>query len=498
MGKMKRLIYLAHRWLGIGACVLMLLWFASGVVMLYVGYPKLTPPERLAALPPLAEEACRAPLDGLEGRPLDDPRATAVLTSAGGGPVYLLREGRGPIRVFSALTGSAVQGPAGAREAVASAQAFAGAPALGYLGTIQEDRWTHGRGLDVHRPLHRVLVDGPEPSTLYVSSATGQVVLDAPESQQRWNYLGAWLHWLYMLRFQSVDPVWSWIVIALSAAGTVLAASGVCVGIWRWRFRGRYKSGSRSPYRAPMMKWHHIGGLLFGAFLSFWIFSGLMSMNPGGVFSARHGAPDMAAYRSAGSADFSGLREPARIVAALRGAGFAPVELAWLSLAGRPYVLAHDAAADSRIVTAEGHGLEVRDRWRPEEIRPAAGRLFKADIRRLSVLSDYDAYYYRRHAEAMNGGAPRGLPALMLQFADPDDTRVYIDLRTGEVNLALARSERAGRWLFYFLHSWDTPALLRAGPLRDAVLIFLSLGGMLVAATGIVIGWRRLRRKGVR
>ena len=59
----KRWTYLVHRWLGIGGCLLMLLWFISGMVMLFIGYLKLTPGERLAALPVLGDagigEDCR-------------------------------------------------------------------------------------------------------------------------------------------------------------------------------------------------------------------------------------------------------------------------------------------------------------------------------------------------------------------------------------------------------------------------------------------------------
>ena len=33
----KRWTYLVHRWLGIGGCLLMLLWFVSGMVMLLLG-----------------------------------------------------------------------------------------------------------------------------------------------------------------------------------------------------------------------------------------------------------------------------------------------------------------------------------------------------------------------------------------------------------------------------------------------------------------------------
>ena len=55
---LKRLLYQLHRWTGVAACVLMLLWFISGIVMLFVGYPKLTPWERLANMPALQPATC--------------------------------------------------------------------------------------------------------------------------------------------------------------------------------------------------------------------------------------------------------------------------------------------------------------------------------------------------------------------------------------------------------------------------------------------------------
>jgi uncharacterized iron-regulated membrane protein len=115
--------------------------------------------------------------------------------------------------------------------------------------------------------------------------------------QQRWNYVGAWLHWLYFLRMQSVDPVWTWVVIVLSALCTVAAISGIVVGVWRWRFRGHYRSGAKTPYVEPWMRWHHLIGLVAAAFVFTWIFSGLMSMNPLGVFSSTREAIDAERYR---------------------------------------------------------------------------------------------------------------------------------------------------------------------------------------------------------
>lgn len=490
----RRWTYLVHRWTGIFGCLLMALWFVSGVVMLYVGYPKLTPWERLGPLPALPAQHCCVPVDALPGA-----AALAAdgltLTSIGGTPAYVVHDTASGLRVLTAADG-ALRGKADLAQAMAEARIFAPDAPLRYLGSIEEDRWTHSRGLDAHRPLLQWQMDGPSPGTLYVSSATGQVVMDAPLSQQRWNYVGAWLHWLYLFRDRSVDPVWSWLVIALSAAGTFTAITGLTVGVWRWRFRGRYRSGSRTPYPEPWMRWHHITGLAFSAFVCTWIFSGLMSMNPFGLFSAGHPRPDVTAYQGKAAPLPPALAQPASVIQALQQSGFHPVELHWRRLGGQPYVLAHDRLAHTRVVRAGADGvLRVAMAWEAGDVLPAAQQLFAYPVTAQQVLMRHDAYYYQRHAEAMNGARMQGLPALRLDFADPGGTRVYIDLQTGQVNTSLDRAQRVSRWLFYFLHSWDIPALLRGGMARDLALILLSVGGLAVSVTGVVIGWRRLRSK---
>jgi hypothetical protein len=48
------------------------------------------------------------------------------------------------------------------------------------------------------------------------------------------------------------------------------------------------------------MRWHHITGLVFGVMMICWIFSGLMSMNPLGIFSPQGPRPDLRAYQHTG------------------------------------------------------------------------------------------------------------------------------------------------------------------------------------------------------
>lgn len=479
----KRCCYLAHRWTGVAACALMLLWFISGVVMLFVGYPKLTPWERLGALPPLRAVSCCVAVDSAP---------EMALTSIRGRPYYRLRDDKGRYRLLDAATGTpAATVDRGA--ALAAAQAFIPRAAATYLGQVDEDSWTHSRGLNPHRPLHMVQMDDAAHTLLYLSSSTGEVVLDAPRAQRLWNYAGAWLHWLYMFRDRAIDPVWSWIVIVLSAVGTLTALSGSLIGIWRWRFSHRYKSGSRSPYREPYLRWHHITGLLFAGIVCTWIFSGLMSMNPLGIFDAKGERPDLAAYRGGTPAQLRLGLTTSEALALLDGAGFRAVELEWRVLGGRPYLLARDAAAQTRLLVANGAAFEVRERWRSEELLAAAARLMPAALASQQWLAHYDAYYYGRQPEAMMGASEKRLPVLLLRFSDPHDTWSYIDPHTGDLALSLDRSQRLGRWLFSFLHSWDLPAMLATGAWRDAILILLSLGGSVLSATALVVAYRRVR-----
>ncbi len=488
----KRWTYLLHRWLGIGGCLLMLLWFVSGMVMLFIGYPKLTPGERLAALPVLDGTRALQGLPVLPGAVQAEPERVA-LTTLRGEPAYVVRSGANG-GAWSAGSGHALL-PVSAQRAERAAAAFAGGPA--FLGAVRvdEDRWTHSRGLDAHRPLYKVEVAGRQPGSVYVSSHTGEVVLDAPYHQQRWNYVGAWLHWLYFLRMQSVDPVWTWVVIVLSGLCTVAAISGIVVGVWRWRFRGRYRSGAKTPYVEPWMRWHHLVGLVASAFVFTWIFSGLMSMNPLQVFSSPDDATNAERYRGAAVALDDALAQPQALLAAAAQAGFAPVEIQWRRIDGQLFAVLLDGQGGTRIVSRVDGQLQLAEQLPVPWLQQRAQALGTAPLRAFTLLHTPDAWFYPRAPEAMNGAAVRRFPVAVADFGDEHATRVYIDLATGDPLLTLGHRERVGRWLFYFLHSWDLPGMLRQENTRLGVLLLLSVAGTGLCATGVVIGTRRLRTK---
>ncbi|HIE3895710.1 TPA: PepSY domain-containing protein, partial [Stenotrophomonas maltophilia] len=452
----------------------------------------LTPGERLAALPVLGDARDLQGLSVLPAVVQAEPEVVA-LTTLRGEPAYVVRNGSN-VGAWSAVTGQALL-PVSAQRAEASAAQFAGGQAFVGATRVDEDRWTHSRALDAHRPLYRVEVGGAQPGDVYVSSHTGEVVQDAPHVQQRWNYAGAWLHWLYFLRMQSVDPVWTWVVIVLSALCTVAAISGIVVGVWRWRFRGHYRTGAKTPYVEPWMRWHHLIGLVAAAFIFTWIFSGLMSMNPLGVFSSTREAIDSGRYRGGTVAVDGALGEPAALLAAVDDARFKPVEIQWRRIDGELFAVLLDGQGETRIVSGSDGHLQVARllpaAWLQQKVRA----LSDAPVQGYWVQLAADAYFYPRAPEAMNGAAVRRFPVAVADFGDAEATRVYLDLATGDPLLTMGRRERVGRWLFYFLHSWDLPAMLRQDIARLAVLLLLSLAGAALCATATVIGYRRLRMK---
>ena len=237
-----------------------------------------------------------------------------------------------------------------------------------------------------------------------------------------------------------------------------------------------------------MMRWHHLSGLLFALITITWIFSGLMSMNPWKLFTSTAAPLDRAAY--AGRASDAPLASPEALIAALPAA---PRELSWTRAAGQDVVLARGPAGAPQVLSAT---LATPYAFTQADLRQAAARLLPgAALRDVQVLNAYDLYYYARDEHAMLGHIEKPLPVWRLVYDNPQATWVYLDPHTGQIQGRQDRSNRASRWLFAFLHSWDWTGLLARRPLWDALLIFLSLGGAALSLTGVVIGWRRLGRK---
>ena len=504
----RRVLIYTHRWLGIAGSLLFVVWFASGIVLMYAGMPALDPGERLARAPALDLSTARLDVGEAAVRAGFAP-ARILVGMHGDRPVYRFA-GRGGWTAIYADDGETAGG-LGPDQALEIARRFApehAATARYDARLTAPDQWTLQSG--VFFPLHRVRLGDAAATVLYVSDRTVEPVLETTRRGRLWAWLGAVPHWLYFTPLRSRAAVWSDLVIGLSILGCLLALSGIVWGLWRVAVPARYRlrdGSSHSPY-AGLMRWHHYAGLVFGLFTFTWIFSGGLSMDP---WSWHPGTGATAVQRQAvsggplrlGPLTADGLRAAMGAI----GESFPPKELEVLQLANEPHVLAVDPAGapedlalpttlatlrsqvpEQRLVSMLHPERDAFVRFGDERIEAAAAAAMPgAAIEEAEWLRAYDAYYYDR-------GRRRPLPVLRVRYADAAATWLYLDPYRGAIARKEERLTRLNRWLYRGLHGLDLPSLYSRRPLWDVIVIVLSLGGILVSVTSAAQGWRRLRR----
>jgi uncharacterized iron-regulated membrane protein len=91
--------------------------------------------------------------------------------------------------------------------------------------------------------------------------------------------------------------------------------------------------------------------------------------------------------------------------------------------------------------------------------------------------------------------APRNRPANRIALHDAAGTEIYVNGTTGEIFQETSRRERVLAWLGAIPH-WLYPTVLRRnGPLWTQVVIWSSVIGCFLTATGLYVGISRLQRR---
>lgn len=474
----KRWLYWGHRWLGILACLFFLLWFVSGIVMMYVPYPSLTGQERLAGLAPVDwGRVVIGPTEAMRIAGQGSFPSEMRLDMAVGEPVWRIRGEKDRVAV-SAVDGHLVTAP-DAASATAVARRFGGGIPVAGIERIWDDQWTVAQGFRSARPLWKVSLADDAGTQLYVASTTGEVVQNTTAWERGWNWVGAVPHWLYLSVIRRDGTIWRQVVLWTSGPAIVVGITGLWIGILRVRLKRRYRSRSVSPYQG-WMKWHHVTGLIGGLFAITWMASGWLSVNPFDWF-ARNGPPGgLALYAAHAGADFPSVDTDSL---AVNAADVREVRLSWVG--GRPVVTLLGAEAMApRVMAPDGDPLAFT---RADLLANARRLLRGTAIRRTEWLTEPDLYWYAHHHD-------RPLPVLRVVFADADETWATLDPRTGALLAQQTASGRSYRWLFNALHDFDLPFLLTHRALRDPLMWLLSGFGIVLSLSGIVIGWRHLVR----
>src|SRR5262245_61272938 len=235
MVAVRKLLILTHRYLGIAVCLLFVMWFVSGIAMIFArGMPGLTPDVRLGRLPVLDTSAIKlAPSEAAEKAELERPPNRAVLLTVMDRPAYRFAVGQSTTTVF-ADTGDVLEA-VGEAEAMMIASRFMNVPLaqLQYEGELLEpDQWT----LEERRilPAQKIYVQDSAHTLLYVSEETAEVALLTTRGSRALAWFAAIPHWMYFTPLRQNGPVWRQVVLWTSAVAVVLALVGIILGFTQY------------------------------------------------------------------------------------------------------------------------------------------------------------------------------------------------------------------------------------------------------------------------
>ena len=496
MAQIRKWLILSHRYLGLALGLLFVVWFASGIGMIYArGMPSLTEELRLERLEPLDLQSVRVmPVEAAERAGLGDSLVSVTLLMVMDRPAYRLAGG-GAATVF-ADTGELMPelGPVRAREVASRFLDVASERVRHERLLTRADQWTVAERRQL--PLHKLSIDDERGTQLYVSPESGEVTLLTTRASRALAWISAIPHWLYFTPLRVRQTLWTNTILFTAGLGCVLAILGITLGILQFRFSRPFRwSRIRSyiPYTG-WMRWHHITGLAFGVLALTWVFSGLLSMEPFGWASG----PGLS----------TGELRRALIGGPLEVSTFPPIdgdtwdallpgrsikEITYRRILGEPYFMVRSTLAEQMgrsstdLVAAKTLGV----RTEPFAVDALIGRVRETypDVPLLEarLLDEYDSYHYSRDQQAP-------LPILRVKFDDPAETWLYIDPRSGQLSTSVHHLDRVERWIYHGFHSLDFGFWYYNRPFWDIGVIVLSLGGLATSAIGLFVGTRRLWR----
>jgi hypothetical protein len=471
--------------MGICLCIPFLIWFLSGLVLMYCDYPTISEDSRLQHLAPIDKDAVRISPEVAAGRSGISHPAEVQLSSILSRPVYRFRSGQ-QIGIVYADSGEVFHGfqQAQARQVGAAWVHMRPEEAkLEARQTQESDQWTVQQHYQAYWPLWKFSWPGGE--VTYISDVSGQVVQYTTRRSRLGAYLGAIPHWIYITELRRRASMWTRTVILISGAGSVLTLLGLIIGFWTYSPRKRYRfegSPSHIPY-SGQTRWHMILGLTFGFVTFTWILSGMFSMDP--IRWPENPMEDNVQGSLVGANwncnDFGGGIK--NILSELQKR--LPVrELTLTYFGGKPMYLAFASPFETAIVSENGSVQTLLEQQTVQSIVAPAVQPYSIAESRL--VTRYELYYVDRKNRLR-------LPALYLRINDPQQTILYIDMYSGTVARSYSRWERLDRWLYEGLHDFDLPWLYHHRPLWDVIVIFCLAGGTWLSTTGIIIASRRVR-----
>lgn len=479
---LKRIIYSIHRILGAFLSILFLVWFLSGFVMIYHNFPKVTPQDRNRTTGVLS--ANMPELDKVLNRIYPDTLIQKInlkITNYGQSVFEISTKDSSYNLVADS---SEFIKKVSYKQIENYAQKWNPADIVKVDTLNDVDQWIPFNRLMKDMPIYKFHFGDLQKHQLYISSSTGEAIQFTDKESRFWAWVGAIPHWVYFTSLRQDGELWSTTVIWLSGLGSIMCLIGLVLGVYVLVKQYRKKKKLGTPYRKFTYKWHHVIGFVFGIFVFTFVFSGMMSLAsiPDWIIKENKPVGRRGMFGSLPMLSPNDYQLDYRAillyypntVKAIEWVGFDKTPIYKVVTADSTYVL---DASENGIVPLLLTEQKVKDKYVSQHKEPLT----------LTLLTEYDNYYVDRKNKLP-------LPVYKIEIDDADKTSYYVNPKTGDVR-SYTMKARMQKWMYQGLHSFNFKFLAEHPILWNIVMWVTMIGGTLVSLSGVLLGYKYLRRK---
>lgn len=473
-----------HRTTGTVIALFFLMWFVTGLVLFYHPYPRVTEEQTNAmkevlsdSLPPISAFISGNAPDSLQSIEVKGTNSQVVvkLTTPDSTYKYAGDTFHHPKRLkFEDLENIA--------------RKWAGSNDIVEVDTLNElAQWIMLSRFEKMLPIYRFRFADKDEHEVFIAKRSGMVLQMTDRSQRFWAWCGAIPHKFYYPWLRKNVELWSTVITIGGVLCLLAAISGLWMGISLLIKTYRKKRKITNPYKKQSYRLHFAVGLISSIFILGWGFSGAMSMQkvpewvaPGSNRFSHHGLKIWEGDTLDISKFHLDYRELKNHYPDLK-------QVEWLSMNGHPVYVA--TVGDKKVFIDALDSMEVTLLKLTEgEVRTKVSQVLGDDCSlTVSIQNEYDNYYMSRNEQLP-------LPVYRVEAADEYGSTFYVDMHSDESKY-FNNNRRIRKWMFSAPHYLNIQWFNAHPAVWNICLWVLCICGIIVSGTGVVLGFRFLRRK---
>lgn len=481
MQKFLPILFKSHKYIGLFISAFFLMWFVTGVVLIYHPYPSVS--EKLVNEKKEVLPSSLPDLDYIAQRVEGEIKSVRIREFQG----QTLMDVKTSKRKYL-LTTDTLQDikPIDYLCVEKVARQWSDAPIKRVDTLRKRSQWVLFTRYEKELPIYKFHFDDKYKTQLFVSGTTAEVQQLITAKQRFWAYVGAIPHKLYIPALRRNTQMWMDSFVVGATICLVAAITGFILGIYIFVRRKKVKGVWGNPYRKRWQRIHFSFGLIFGIFLISWAVSGLFAMKRVPQWLIKTEAPYVFDKTKLWGKNilptdtyklgFDKLHQEYPQLKQIKLGRFAEIPV---------YIIIE--GENERYIDASGDDVKILE-IPQQTIENGFRKIYGEQVTmKISLLEEYDNYY-------INLRRTYTLPVYKVEVDNNDRDLYYVSPTDGYIKY-LNKNKKADRWLFNGLHYLNLPWLF-SKPVLWTICIWVLCGGCtMVCLSGLVLGVKSLFKR---